>query len=73
MTDGCSTYRDDKYYWNKMVNSNAWHRKERIVPKWKFFLIKAFSKNRYNIYGENKNVLYEKGGKLPDVDNGKRK
>ena len=56
-----------------MVNSNAWHRKERIVPKWKFFLIKAFSKNRYNIYGENKNVLYEKGGKLPDVDNGKRK
>ena len=67
MTDGSSKYYSDKYYINKMINNNAWHRRDKMVSKLHFFLVKLFNKNKYNIYGNNKNVLYEKGGKIPDT------
>ena len=51
------TWRVDKYYIN--VKLPQGYRHERIIPKLKFIIIKFFNRNKYNIEGYPKNVLYE--------------
>ena len=54
------TWRKDIYFLNTMVDGKDWKRKERMISKFRFIVTKFFYPDKYKLYGEAKNVLYQK-------------
>ena len=59
MNNKCFTYRKDLYYINDRVGDKDWHRKERVVSFFTYYLTKLLHPRKYKRYN-SANVLYEK-------------
>lgn len=59
MIGRASTHRKDLYYINTSVDGKTWHRRERVVSRFRFWLYFLTSSHRLNRSGINSQILSE--------------